>query len=1289
MTALRGCWRWTLTIIAVVLAGIALVLLAARGLTTQADAFRDELGAFLANRFSADAEVQQLNIEWHGWDPALTLSGVTLRTTSRQGSPLLSFDSAQARLDILASLRAGYPVFARADVERVTVHLYQREDGGWGWPSAEMPGQVSPSRLRLADLDRWVGALLRQRVMVDEARVVLHGRHDSVTLVAPRLLVAGQGASAHVEGRMHVAGDKQAALTAVLSVLPGQAGLGAFNAALQVEANAEGLLALGKVLSAHRRYTLNALEGEARLWARWHGARLEDARLRLSLPRVEITQREGPTLEFTDIGLRAQALRDDEGWSLWVNGLSATREADATSPLPERLQARVESDHWWLRSSDFMLEAVAPWVALLPLSDETMRMLDRMAPQGRVAGLALGQRQGRWFARAALTGIQVSAWDGIPGGGPFAAWVTADGETGRVRFRGPSGMQLVFPDVYTHPLTTEGASGRIEWRPDGRGLMISGHDLRTVWHGARVRGSFNVQVPGGDDAPGHLDLDLAFRDVDAIGTPVRAWLPTDVMDEELLDWLSHVSGRVPRGQLSLSQTLTEREAPEGQMFANPEDRLHLQLDVEQGRMRYDPQWPALESVAGHLEIDNQSLVAQVDHATSMGLETRDARVLLVGETLGVRGDVSGSSQALLDYLAAAPLEELSETFAGWQSEGHVKADLGLTIPLAMPDTMQANIEGRIDASRLYLDTLRLPLRDVTGDLHYRHGYAEDRLTGQVAAQALGGRVDGVLDIGGEGMRFEGHASAAGLLQWAGVAPQPAFAEGSLPYRARVTFDEQDNASVRVTSDLEGLALHLPAPFGKGATASDSLLVTADVASGSGRIRIADWGRARWRTHEGGLQGQVWLEDWPQAPQWPRDDGWFVDWHPARFDPQQWVELLRKRDIDVGSAPRLAVGRREANSGGDASTFVERVSLSTPCVVVDGDCRGALEATATPVRGGWRLALAGPIVAGTVSWRPAAERPVDIDLRRFDLDTLWPSQAEVGGGPVILSEEIATPPEPAAFPDGMARWPDGRLHIDALHRGEQSFGPLDGVWHASDQRLTLKPISLVVNGVTASGELTWEVAGRDDSLTRARLTLAGSNLGDALARLGQPEVVNSESVNIEAHLAWPGAPWQFAVERAQGSVSLALTNGRFRQIDPGPAKLVGLLNLDNIFRRLTLDFSDITREGTAFNSVTGEATLFDGKLVTRGPVEIDGSATHFTLQGEVDLVQRTLDQRLGVTVPVSQNLPLAAVLAGAPQVGVGLYLAHKLFGGWFDKATQIHYHVHGPWSSPQLTLESAR
>ena len=87
-------------------------------------------------------------------------------------------------------------------------------------------------------------------------------------------------------------------------------------------------------------------------------------------------------------------------------------------------------------------------------------------------------------------------------------------------------------------------------------------------------------------------------------------------------------------------------------------------------------------------------------------------------------------------------------------------------------------------------------------------------------------------------------------------------------------------------------------------------------------------------------------------------------------------------------------------------------------------------------------------------------------------------------------------------------------------------------------------------------------------------------------------------------------------------------------------------------------------------------------------EIEGPATHFTLNGSVDLARRELDQRLSVTVPVSNNLPLAAVLAGAPMVGGALFIADKLFGDAIDRVTRIHYRVQGPWTSPRIALESA-
>jgi len=41
-----------------------------------------------------------------------------------------------------------------------------------------------------------------------------------------------------------------------------------------------------------------------------------------------------------------------------------------------------------------------------------------------------------------------------------------------------------------------------------------------------------------------------------------------------------------------------------------------------------------------------------------------------------------------------------------------------------------------------------------------------------------------------------------------------------------------------------------------------------------------------------------------------------------------------------------------------------------------------------------------------------------------------------------------------------------------------------------------------------------------------------------------------------------------------------------------------------------------------------------------------------MSGEADLIEETLDMRLVVVLPITQNLPLAAVLFGfAPPVGV--------------------------------------
>ena len=59
-------------------------------------------------------------------------------------------------------------------------------------------------------------------------------------------------------------------------------------------------------------------------------------------------------------------------------------------------------------------------------------------------------------------------------------------------------------------------------------------------------------------------------------------------------------------------------------------------------------------------------------------------------------------------------------------------------------------------------------------------------------------------------------------------------------------------------------------------------------------------------------------------------------------------------------------------------------------------------------------------------------------------------------------------------------------------------------------------------------------------------------------------------------------------------------GRFTKIEPGIGKLLGVLSLQSLPRRITLDFTDVFTEGFAFDEITGDVQIHNGVLMTRQP-----------------------------------------------------------------------------------------
>ena len=59
----------------------------------------------------------------------------------------------------------------------------------------------------------------------------------------------------------------------------------------------------------------------------------------------------------------------------------------------------------------------------------------------------------------------------------------------------------------------------------------------------------------------------------------------------------------------------------------------------------------------------------------------------------------------------------------------------------------------------------------------------------------------------------------------------------------------------------------------------------------------------------------------------------------------------------------------------------------------------------------------------------------------------------------------------------------------------------------------------------------------------------------------------------------------------------LERGQFLKAEPGLAKLLGVLSLQSLPRRLTLDFRDVFSEGFAFDFVRGDVAIAQGIAAT--------------------------------------------------------------------------------------------
>jgi uncharacterized protein YhdP len=184
-------------------------------------------------------------------------------------------------------------------------------------------------------------------------------------------------------------------------------------------------------------------------------------------------------------------------------------------------------------------------------------------------------------------------------------------------------------------------------------------------------------------------------------------------------------------------------------------------------------------------------------------------------------------------------------------------------------------------------------------------------------------------------------------------------------------------------------------------------------------------------------------------------------------------------------------------------------------------------------------------------------------------------------------------------------------------------------------------------------------------------------------MGYAESIKEGSSHVEIAAQWDGSPTSFSLNKATGNMALKIENGRLLDIEPGAGRIFGLVNLQALPRRLSLDFSDIFDSGFAFDRIKGSFTFANGVATTRD-LKMKGPAAKVETNGKIDLLERSYDQVVTVIPAVSSGLPVAGAVVGGVVGGAAVLLAEQLFKQEIEEATKVKYTVTGSWNDPVIT-----
>jgi len=941
-----------------------------------------------------------------------------------------------------------------------------------------------------------------------------------------------------------------------------------------------------------------------------------------------------------------------------------------------------------LRSPVINLKEINRLAQSLPLPENILKKLNALNPRGTIEKVEviwqpgdqnrspmnlLSKDEPALSLKANLNQVGWDALPDIPGISGLSGTVSNEKLAGNIEI---NSKQLSIDGehlIHRKQAQIDEAIGSVFWKKIDDQWTFGTKDLKLKNSDLDLVGNMSYQIATAKK-PSFLDLNVQVVQVKVSELP--GYLPANT-PKGLLRYLEGtlIDGTAKNGRITIkgNPTYIPFSAKNPGMF-------EFETQLENTVYRPTPknpkeqgQWLPLTHVQGVVKMNGNLLSIDLPSAQYESVTIKNSKAKAdfskALPQIEISSQAQGDTDKFIDYLSASPiLIKHAASLKNIETQGQTKLDLGLIQNLDAKGASKFSAKINLENNLVKWDKKSLG-KITDGSITLKDNGFSDTL---INAEVLNGPLQIKNQNGaGWGLAIKGAVELPKLVELVPGPSSPTAVAIKKQFKGKVNY--QGNLSEKIANgltleiDLKQAAIDLPPPLSKplGVAMPGVLTIQSKDQGIDWNLQLAQRFQSKGRVGANGkVQGHgISLGNLTANPP---ASGTNITFDVDFLDGDAWSDLLSKTPP---STTKTVSNDKVSGVTETISGKFKRIKF-TDRVITD------FAVSATNDKSLWKANVTSQHIVGTIEWQapkiglPSGEIKANLSKLHIppDEDT---SQTLTTG----LQKTTAHIP---------------KLDITATNfvLGNKPLGNLEIKATNTEKTWQMDTLKITHPSAKFNATATWLMPDKNSlGQTDMQFEITTNDGGKLMNSLGYAKVLDEGEGQMSGKISWQGAPYSFNKQTLSGDLKFEVRKGKLMQVDPGAAKLLGILSFQSLFKLATLNieggFGDAILPGTYFDKLAGSANFRRGVARTED-FELNSNMARMTARGQVNLNRETQDLRATVYPKVNLGgTSVAAFYFVNPIVGLSTLVGQFLLTSGVNKALQADYLIQGSWKSPEI------